>query len=104
MRKLPFFILTLATGLVLDNLSFAADQGEIGFKAHCAACHAEGGNVIRPDKTLSRADREKHGITTIDAIVNLIRNPGPGMETFDREALSDREARDIADYIIRTFR
>jgi cytochrome c6 len=78
--------------------------GETGFKEHCAACHADGGNIIKPDKTLSRADREKHGIKTAKDIVNIMRKPGEGMTAFDNQTLSDKEAKAIAEYILKTFK
>jgi cytochrome c6 len=79
-------------------------NGEDGFKLHCAACHADGGNIIKADKTLSRQDREKHGIKTANDIVKLMRKPGEGMTTFDKKTVSDKEARAIANYIIKTFK
>ena len=93
MGMLP--IISTATA---DNKS-----GEAGFKEHCAACHADGGNIIKADKTLSRKDREKHGINTAKDIVNLMRKPGEGMTVFDKKTVSDTEAKAIADYIIGTF-
>lgn len=88
------------------HTSLAANKmpGETGFKEHCTACHADGGNIIKADKTLSREDREKHGIKTAKDIVNIMRNPGEGMTTFDKKTLSDKEARAIADYILKTFK
>jgi len=83
----------------------AADKtGETKFKEHCTACHADGGNIIKADKTLSRKDREKHGIKTAKDIVKTMRNPGEGMTTFDKKTVSDKEAKAIADYIIKTFK
>lgn len=79
-------------------------KGESGFREHCAVCHADGGNIIRPEKSLSRADREKNGVTSAAAIVRLMRQPGAGMSQFDQEAISDQEAQEIADYILATFR
>jgi cytochrome c6 len=79
-------------------------RGEAGFKEHCTACHANGGNIIKADKTLSRKDREKHGIKTAKDIVNIMRKPGEGMTAFDNQTLSDKEAKAIADYILKTFK
>lgn len=94
------------TGLFLwqTPLHAAGNTGEKEFKEHCAACHAGGGNIIKADKTLSRKDREKNGIKTAKDIVNLMRKPGQGMTTFDKKAVSDKEAKAIADYIIKTFK
>jgi cytochrome c6 len=83
----------------------AADRtGEAGFKKHCASCHAGGGNIIKADKTLSRKDREKHGIKTANDIVRLMRTPGEGMNPFDKKTISDKDAKAIAEYIIKTFK
>lgn len=79
-------------------------NGEAAFKEHCASCHADGGNIIKADKTLSRKDREKHGVKTTRDIVKLIRKPGEGMTAFDKKAISDKEAQAIATYIIKTFK
>ena len=84
---------------------YAADKtGATEFKEHCAACHADGGNIIKADKTLSHKDREKNGIKTAKDIVNIMRKPGMGMTTFDKKTISDKEAKTIADYIIKTFK
>jgi cytochrome c6 len=108
-RRTPYL---LAGGLCI--LAFSANvsasqaagkmPGEAGFKEHCAACHADGGNIIKADKTLSRKDREKHGIKTAKDIVHIMRKPGEGMTAFDKQALSDKEAKAIADYIMKTFK
>jgi cytochrome c6 len=79
-------------------------NGEAGFREHCVACHADGGNIIKADKTLFRKDREKHGIRSVHDIVTVMRNPGEGMTVFDAKTLPDNEATAIADYIIRTFK
>jgi cytochrome c6 len=79
-------------------------KGEAGFKEYCAACHADGGNILKADKTLSSKDREKHGIKTAKDIVRLMRKPGEGMTTFDKKAIPDKEAKAIADYIVKTFK
>ena len=33
-----------------------------------------------------------------------MRKPGPGMAAFDTKALPDKEAQEIAEYIIKTFK
>ena len=94
------------TGLLLvtSAASAASMSGEADFKEHCASCHADGGNIVKPDKTLSRKDREKNGIKTAKDIVNVMRKPGEGMTTFDKKTLSDKQAKAIANYIIKTFK
>lgn len=78
-------------------------SGEGSFKKYCVSCHAGGGNIIRPTKTLHRKDREANGVKTAADIVRLLRNPGPGMPKFDEKSISDAEAKAIAEYVIDAF-
>lgn len=82
----------------------AGHPGETLFKQHCAVCHPDGGNIINPQKTLHKKSREANKIKTADDIINTMRNPGPGMSRFDKKTVPDKEARQIADYIITTFK
>ena len=88
----------------LSGAGFAEETtGEGLFKKHCALCHPNGGNIIRPEKTLLKKDLEMRGIKTPQDIVNVMRNPGKGMKTFSEDKLSDPDAQEIADYILKTF-
>jgi cytochrome c6 len=96
----------LVIGLLLlsgGGASAESQSGEALFKQNCAACHANGGNVINPQKTLHKKSRDANNIKTADDIVKLMRSPGPGMTKFDAKTVSDKNARMIADYIIKTF-
>ncbi|MEI6704903.1 MAG: c-type cytochrome [Deltaproteobacteria bacterium] len=104
---IAIYTVCLVSSLCITALGYAEQKitpGELLFKAHCSACHFEGGNIIRSDKTLARKDREKYGVKTANDIVNLMRNPGTGMSTFDKTALADDEAKAVAEYIITTFK
>ncbi|GAW66344.1 cytochrome C [Geoanaerobacter pelophilus] len=74
------------------------------FDQHCVACHPNGGNIIRPDKTLSKKSLAAHGVKSEKDIVAKMRNPGPGMTKFDAKAVPDAEANAIAKYIMATFK
>ncbi len=74
------------------------------FEQHCAACHPGGGNMINPAFTLHKKDRDAHGVKTAKDIVGKMRKPGPGMTVFDAKTLPDKDAKAIADYIIKTFK
>lgn len=79
--------------------------GEAGFKEHCAACHPDGGNNIKQAKTLSKKDREKNGVITEKDIMHAMRKPGAWcLKTFDKKALPDSDAKEIAEYIMKTFK
>jgi cytochrome c6 len=82
----------------------AATSGEDLFKLHCAACHADGGNIINPKKTLKKADLEANGVKSSKDIIGKMRKPGQGMTTFDATAIPDKDAKAIADYILKTFK
>jgi len=87
--------------------------GEALFKANCAACHPNGGNILNPKKTLSKKDREANNIVTAADIIKKMRNPGPvpdhpqdwaGMKMFDKNKITDDMAQKIAEYVIKTFK
>ena len=79
-------------------------DGKKEFEEHCASCHKDGGNIVNPAKTLKKADLAANGVKKWQDIVNKMRNPGPGMNTFDKKEVSDKEAKAIAEYILKTFK
>lgn len=81
----------------------AGNGGAALFQQHCAVCHPGGKNIINPEKPLDRKALTANGITTPEDIVALTRNPGPGMTPFSPQVLPDKEARQIAEYILATF-
>ena len=78
-------------------------RGAALFKQHCFTCHPDGGNVINPQKTLHKKDREANGVKTAADIVGKMRNPGPGMTKFDEQTIPDADAREIAEYVLKTL-
>lgn len=74
------------------------------FEEHCAVCHPNGGNTINAKKTLGKKDRDANGIKNAKDIIAKMRNPGMGMTKFDEKAVSNKEAKAIADYILKTFK
>jgi cytochrome c6 len=99
MRKnIPVAALILCAGMMSAN-AFAAEPtgGELLFKAKCAACHPDGGNVMKPKETLK-------GIKKPGKIISQIRKGGGGMPAFDTKAISDADAKVLAEYIIKTFK
>jgi cytochrome c6 len=81
---------------MLATASFAATGEEI-FKAKCASCHPDGGNIMNPKETLK-------GMKDAKKIINKTRKGGGGMPAFDAKAISDADAKLMADYIIKTFK
>ncbi len=107
MKKL-FFVAILAVSITsMAAFAFGAkaseSKGEKLFMANCKVCHPDGGNIVNPKKTLHKADREANGVKTAEDIIKRMRNPGPGMTKFDEKTIPDKEAHEIASYILKTF-
>ena len=108
-NKMNTYLLTLTLGMFVftaftDMAQANSKIGEVEFKQYCAACHADGGNIINPAKTLSKMDREKNGIKTTKDIIQIMRRPGEGMSMFDEKTLPDAVANMISEYIITTYK
>ena len=108
MRKAFILLVVLAIAvLVVGASGTAKGAGKTGaalFKQHCSPCHPEGGNNVNPQKTLHKKDREANGVKTASDIMGKMRNPGPGMTTFDEKTIPDKDAKEIAKYILKTFK
>ena len=86
------------SAVMMSAAAFAAEAGgEAIFKAKCAACHPDGGNIIKPKETLK-------GLKSSKKIIAQLRKGGGGMPAFDAKAISDADAKLLADYIIKTFK
>jgi len=101
--KKQLVITATVVATITASAVFAA-SGEELFKKHCSACHPDGGNVVNPKKTLSKKDREKNGMKDVKTLVKNMREPGPGMAKFDKTTLPDKDARAIAEYVLKTFK
>jgi cytochrome c6 len=92
---LSTLVLSMAT---LTSAAFAAGAvGETIFKAKCASCHPDGGNIMNAKQPLK-------GLKDAKVITQKIRKGGGGMPVFDAKAISDADAKQVADYIIKTFK
>ncbi|MCL4475820.1 MAG: c-type cytochrome [Nitrospirae bacterium] len=108
MKKTFVLSLVVLAVFVLGSAGIAKEgakkSGEALFKERCSPCHPEGGNIINPRKTLNKKDREANNIKKADDIVKIMRNPGPGMTKFDDKTIPDKDAKEIAEYILKTFK
>jgi len=85
-------------------VAHSEQSGEDLFKQNCAVCHVDGGNIVNPKKTLHKQDREANKVMSVKDIVHIMRNPGPGMIKFDEKTIPDKDAKEIAEYILKTFK
>jgi cytochrome c6 len=107
LAKVGVLVVSVCLVLPAAGLNAAEKKESNGaklFQQHCAACHPNGGNIINPAMTLHKKDRDAHGVKTAEAIVGKMRNPGPGMTRFDAKTVSDKDAKEIAQYILQAFK
>lgn len=107
--KRTVVIITVISLLSIGAAAFAEkpaakNPGEAKFKEHCAVCHPDGGNIINAKKTLHKKDLMANNIKSAADIVKIVRNPGPGMTAMDAKVLSEKDAGEIAQYILKTFK
>jgi cytochrome c6 len=95
--------LTASTGLC-DIKKGEKINGMKEFQKHCAVCHPNGGNIINKMKTLSAKSLKANGVNGVQGIVEKMRNPGPAMTRFDEKTIPNKEAKAIAEYILKTFK
>jgi cytochrome c6 len=97
-------LLTVAALTLTTFAGTALAKADAIFKEKCAMCHPDGGNAMKADKTLKKKDMEKNGLKKKADIVKYLRKPGPGMTAFDEKALPKKDAEELADYIMKTFK
>ncbi len=95
--------LTAATGFSDMKKGEKIDAAK-EFANHCAVCHPNGGNIINSKQPLNKSALAAAGIKDWKGIVQKMRNPGPGMTKFDEKTIPDKEAKAIAEYILKTFK
>jgi len=96
-RGIILATLALSATMMASAASAAETGGEAIYKAKCASCHPDGGNIMNPKETLK-------GMKDSKKIVSKVRKGGGGMPAFDAKAISDADAKQLADYIIKTFK
>ncbi len=107
MKRVVLAVVLVAFAVLMYGVQATAKEeksGEALFKLNCSPCHPDGGNIINPQKTLHKKDLDANKIKKPADIVKKMRNPGPGMTKFDAQTISDKNAKEIAEYILKTFK
>lgn len=88
---------------VSPALAGDAGAGQQVFSANCAACHADGQNVIMPEKTLEKDALEQYlsGGRNEAAVVTQVTNGKNAMPAFAGR-LGEDEIKNVASYVIAT--
>lgn len=102
MKRSVTISLIMAASTLVAGTVFAG--GENLYKAKCAICHPDGGNIMKKEKTLHKKDLTANKLNSARNLVEYLRAPGPGMPKFDAKALSDKDAKEVAEYILKTFK
>ena len=110
MKKLAFLFLVFIVVCSLPVAGVSAKEaskeskGERLFMKHCSKCHPDGSNVVTVTKSLNSKDREANTVKTEEDIIKLMRNPGPGMVKFGTKVISEKDAKAIAEYVLKSFK
>lgn len=73
------------------------------FKQYCFPCHPDGGNVSNPERTLHGSSLRSNHISRAEDIIRIMRHPISRMIRFDESTISDKDARTIAEYVLKAF-
>jgi cytochrome c6 len=107
MKKMVTPLIVLAiVAFVFGTACTSKEQGKKGaalFQQNCSPCHPNGSNIVNSQKTLHKKDREANGVMSDSDIVGKMRNPGPGMTKFGENTIPDKDAKEIAEYVLKTF-
>lgn len=95
--------LSASTGFS-DTMKGEKIEGKKEFEEHCAVCHPNGGNTINAQKLLTNKSLRANGVKGGKDIIVKMRNPGPGMTSFDEKSISNKDAKAIAKYIMNAFK
>ena len=94
MKKTNIFLFSML------SLAFAgAAQANEVFDKNCVSCHAKGGNIMNPDKTLSAESLEKNGVNSVDAIKKIVTEGKAPMPAFG-STLSKEEIESVSAYVL----
>jgi len=92
---------TLSLTVWLAPAARAADMGKGAqvFSANCASCHMGGNNIVNAAKTLKKADLEKYGMASVEAIATQVKKGKAAMPSF-LSRLTDEEIDAVANYVL----
>jgi uncharacterized membrane protein len=78
----------------------SSQAGEQSYRKNCSACHPNGGNTIDPDLPVKGSPK----LTDFDSFLSWIRNPNPGMPPYPESRISEKESRELYEYVAKEFK
>lgn len=111
-RKISYLKLLLVTFCILVLLSIVSTPHALAidipadtvngakiFKANCAGCHINGGNIIRRGKNLKSRALKRYKMDSVGAISAIVANGKNNMSSY-KDRLTVTEIRDVAAYVL----
>ncbi|MBD2384238.1 cytochrome c6 PetJ [Cylindrospermum sp. FACHB-282] len=96
----------LLLGIAIFTIAFSSPalagditSGAKVFTANCAQCHAGGKNLVNAAKTLKKADLEKYGLYSAEAIIAQVTKGKGAMPAFGAR-LKANQIEDVAAYVL----
>ena len=99
LKKFLAMAFAIITAAALSFASPVLADGAATFTANCNACHGGGLNYINPTATLSKADLEKNGKYSLDAIITQVTYGKAPMPAFGGR-LSDEAIAEVAEFVL----
>lgn len=99
-----FSVLLLSNTVLIPHtlaMNIPADTTHGGkiFKANCAGCHINGGNIIRRGKNLKLRALKRYKMDSVEAISAIVANGKNNMSAY-KDRLIVTEIRDVAAYVL----
>ena len=92
-----FFFTPVASAIAVPITNL--DNGAAVFKANCAGCHINGGNIVRRGKNLKLKTLHKRHVDTEEAIATLVTN-GKGLMSAYGDKLTPEEIASVSAYVL----
>ena len=102
MKPLKFLLssIYLIATCLFAVTTVAEEDGKAIFMRNCSACHMQGGNMMAPDKTLSKEHLEKHDRYSAEAVYQLLKEGVKGTAMMSFERLGEEKLKAVTDYVM----
>lgn len=90
-------VIFLVTGIGVGQDAKKGKTGREEYQTSCSPCHPDGGNVIKPEKPL----RGSKKLANFKTFLSWIRKPVQNMTAFSPAEISDKQAQELYDFILR---
>lgn len=103
-RIIVTVVIFIALFTMFDAAVLAAPLGDLDsgaaiFKANCAGCHVNGGNIVRRGKNLKLKALHRNKVDTHEAVVSLVTN-GKGIMSAYGDKLTPEQIADVSSYVL----